>query len=282
MRTLSLGYSPCPNDTFIFYALVNRKIDTKNVMFKEVLLDVETLNQMALRSELDVTKISYHAFGCLRDEYCLLRSGSAMGRNCGPLIVAKEYYPVGDLKGKRIAIPGRLTTANLLVQLFAFDFQLHPLSLLVMPFNKIMEAITKGDVDAGVIIHEGRFTYPLHGLKQVIDLGEWWEKETGLPIPLGGIIAKRNLGEELIRRVDSIIRKSVEYSLQQREEPKHYIKQHSQELEEEVIEQHINLYVNEYSLDIGEEGLSAVRELFRRAEMRGVIRGLRGGVLCVT
>ena len=282
MRTLTLGYSPCPNDTFIFYAIVHGKVDTENVIFHEVLLDVETLNQMALRSELDVTKISYHAFGWLREDYCLLRSGSAIGRNCGPLIAAKESYTVEDLKGKRVAIPGRLTTAYLLFQLFTFDFQLHPLSFIMMPFDKIMDAIGKGDADAGLLIHEGRFTYPLYGLKKVIDLGEWWEGETGLPVPLGGIIAKRNLGEELIRRVDYLIRESIEYSLKQKEEPRLYIKQHSQELKDEVIDQHIHLYVNDYSLDIGEEGLSAVKELLRRAEMRGVIKGLRSDVLCVT
>ena len=282
MRTLSLGYSPCPNDTFIFYALVHGKIDTGDLGFKEALLDVETLNKMALRSELDITKISYHTFGFLREDYCLLRSGSAMGRGCGPLLVSKEDYAPEDLKGKRIAIPGRLTTANLLLQLFTFDSGIPFSSSVEMPFYKIMDAVSKGDVDAGLIIHEGRFTYPLYGLKKIVDLGEWWENKTGFPLPLGGILAKRNLGEDLIKRVDSFIRKSIEYSLNHKEEPKVYIKQHSQELEERVIEQHINLYVNDFSLDIGEKGLSAVRELFRRAEMREIIKGSRNNILCVT
>jgi 1,4-dihydroxy-6-naphthoate synthase len=282
MRALTLGYSPCPNDTFIFYALVHGKVDMKKVIFHEVILDVESLNQMALHSELDVTKISYHAFGWLREDYCLLRSGSAIGRNCGPLIAAKESYTVEDLRGKRVAIPGRLTTAYLLLQLLTLDFQLNPLSFIIMPFDKIIDAVGRGDADAGLLIHEGRFTYPLYGLKKVVDLGEWWEGETGLPLPLGGIIAKRNLGEELIRRVDYLIRESIEYSLRQKEEPRFYIKQHSQELEDEVIDQHIHLYVNDYSLDIGEEGLSAVKELLRRAEVGGIIKGLRSDELCVT
>lgn len=300
MRTLSLGYSPCPNDTFLFYALVHKKIDTEDLSFQEVLLDVETLNQMALRSELDITKTSYHAFGHLLENYCLLRSGSAMGRNCGPLIVSKKNYTIQNLRGKKIAIPGRLTTANLLLQLFAHKGDFVPLvkspskkgglqgkhsfpcTYIEMPFHKIMDAVVREDVDAGLVIHEGRFTYPSYGLKKVLDLGEWWEKETKLPLPLGCILAKRNLGQDLIKKIDSIIRKSIEYSLNHRKESMSYIKQHSQELEDKVIEQHINFYVNDYSLDIGEEGLSAIRELLRRAEMTGIIKKWRNDLLCVT
>jgi 1,4-dihydroxy-6-naphthoate synthase len=281
MRTLSLGYSPCPNDTFLFYALVHGKVDTGDLGFREVLVDVETLNQMALRSELDITKISYHAFGYLSEDYCLLRSGSAMGRNCGPLIVSKKNYNIQDLQGKKIAIPGRLTTANLLLQLFSQDYGITFSSIAEMPFHKIMNAVGREDMDAGLVIHEGRFTYPSYSLKKVIDLGEWWEKETGLPLPLGGILAKNNLGRDLIKEVDSIIKKSIEYSFNNRVEPKSYIKKHSQELADEVIEQHINLYVNKYSLDISEEGLSAVRELLKRAEKRGIIKQWRSDSLCV-
>jgi 1,4-dihydroxy-6-naphthoate synthase len=253
---------------------------------------------MALRSELDITKTSYHAFGYLLENYCLLRSGSAMGRNCGPLIVSKKNCNPHDLRGKKIAIPGRLTTANLLLQLFAHKEDFVPLVIspskkgglqgkhsfhctcIEMPFHKIMDSVVKEDVDAGLVIHEGRFTYHSHGLKKVLDLGEWWEKETGLPLPLGCILAKRNLGQDLIKKVDSIIRKSIEYSLNHRKESMSYIKQHSQELEEEVIEQHINFYVNDYSLDIGKEGLSAVQELYRRAESIG-IKKRRDDLLCV-
>jgi 1,4-dihydroxy-6-naphthoate synthase len=282
MRPLSIGYSPCPNDTFIFYALVNGKINTGDLVFKETLLDVETLNRMALGSQFDITKISYHALCFIREDYCLLRSGSALGRGCGPLIVSKKANTLEGLQGYRIAIPGRLTTANLLLQLFAFDSGIQFSSYIEMPFYRIMDLVSKGDVDAGLIIHEGRFTFQHYGLKKVADLGEWWEDTTGLPLPLGGILAKRNLGKDVIKKVDSLVRKSIEYSLSHRQEPKVYIKQHSQELEDQVIEQHINLYVNDYSLDIGKEGLSAVRELFRRAEMRGIIKESGNDLLCVT
>ncbi|MEK7331839.1 MAG: 1,4-dihydroxy-6-naphthoate synthase, partial [Nitrospirota bacterium] len=197
MKTLSLGYSPCPNDTFIFYALVHGKIDTGDLQFKEILLDVETLNRSAIKGELDITKVSYNAFGNLRDDYCLLRSGGALGRGCGPLVVSKRNYSMKDLKGKRIAIPGELTTAYLLLQLYDPDLKKN---IKVMPFNMVMDAVKKGEVDAGLIIHESRFTYKAYGLKKVIDLGEWWEKETGLPIPLGCIIAKRSMGEDLIHK----------------------------------------------------------------------------------
>lgn len=273
MKSISLGYSPCPNDTFIFYGLTHEKIDTKNLKFKEVLLDVETLNQKAMNTELDLTKISYHAFGYVRKKYCLQRAGSALGRGCGPLIVAKNEYTVEDLRHKKIAIPGRLTTAYLLLQLFdsAFSSPDSSSNLTVMPFNKIIHAVANDEVDAGLIIHESRFTYPSHGLKQIMDLGDWWEKQTGLLIPLGGIIAQRSLGDGLHKKVNKIIKKSIEYALNNRAEPMNYIKEHSQELSEDVINQHINLYVNDYTSDVGEEGEKAVKELLSRAEEAGII-----------
>jgi len=269
MKTLSLGYSPCPNDTFIFYALAHKKIDADGLDFREILLDVETLNQKALKGELDITKVSYNAFGNLRDEYCLLHSGGALGRNCGPLVVAKEQYEMKGLKGKKIAIPGELTTAYLLLQLYNPDFKKN---IKALPFNEIMETVKNGEVDAGLIIHESRFTYPSYGLKKIMDLGEWWEKETGLPIPLGCIIAKRSLGSGLIKKVDGLIKKSVLYAMNHRDEPVKYIKSHSQELDDSVINQHINLYVNDYSIDIGEDGVKAVEKLFAMAEEEGIIK----------
>lgn len=269
---LTLGYSPCPNDTFIFYALVHRKIDNGGLRFKEILLDVETLNQKALRAELDITKASFHAYAHLRDKYALLRSGGAMGRGCGPLVVARTKTSMDALKGKKIAIPGKLTTAFLLLQLYNPAFSEN---IVVMPFDKIMSAVKDGIVDAGLIIHESRFTYPDCGLFEIIDLGRWWEAETGLPIPLGCIIARRNLGMDLIQNIDILIRRSVGYAFGHREETKDYIKAHSQELADSVIEQHINLYVNEYSMDFGDAGLKAIEEFFRRAEDKGIISGGR-------
>jgi 1,4-dihydroxy-6-naphthoate synthase len=268
-KTLSLGYSPCPNDTFIFHALVHGKVDTTGLAFRETLLDVEALNQMALKGKLDVSKVSYHALGFLREEYCLLRSGGALGKGCGPMIVAKNPITTEDLRGKKIAIPGRLTTAYLLMQLY--DAALKDVE--VMTFDSIMEAVASGSVDAGLIIHEGRFTYPRYGLNEVIDLGQWWEELTGNPIPLGCIVAKRSLGSELINKVDALIKESILYAQGRPKDPVQYIKEHAQELEDSVIREHINLYVNDYSVDIGAEGAGAVEELFSKAEALGIIKG---------
>ncbi len=273
MKRLSLGYSPCPNDTFIFYALAHGKVDTKNLIFKETLHDVETLNQKALDTEFDLSKISYHAFGHLRKKYCLLRAGGALGKECGPLIVAKNEFTMEELRNKKIAIPGKLTTAYLLLQLFdqTFSSPDNAPNLPAMPFHTIMDAVAKDEVDAGLIIHESRFTYPSYGLKQIMDLGEWWEKQTGFPIPLGGIIAKHTLGAGLNKKVNKIIKKSIEYSFNNRDESMNYIKEHSQELSEDVIKQHIELYVNDFSVDVGQEGEKAVTELISRAEDAGII-----------
>ncbi|MBA4373263.1 MAG: 1,4-dihydroxy-6-naphthoate synthase [Thermodesulfovibrio sp.] len=268
MQLLTLGYSPCPNDTFIFYALTHSRIETGNLRFREILEDVETLNQMARRSKLDITKVSFHALGYLREDYVLLRSGGAMGNGCGPLVIAPEECRMEDLRGKTIAIPGGLTTAFLLLRLF--DPSLGE-RVKVMPFHAILSAVKNREVDAGLIIHESRFTYQAAGLKKVLDLGSWWEGLTGLPIPLGGIIAKRSLGAECIRNIELAIRHSIQYAQENPQEPKAYISRHSQELDEAVIEQHIGLYVNNYSLDLGEDGLMAVREFFRMAEENGLI-----------
>ncbi|HEY9205167.1 MAG TPA: 1,4-dihydroxy-6-naphthoate synthase [Candidatus Methanoperedens sp.] len=265
MKNISLGYSPCPNDTFIFYALVHRKVKGEMV-FSERLEDVETLNRMAFQKELDVTKASFHAFGHLREDYCLLHSGSALGRGCGPLVVAKNPVRKGELYGKKIAIPGKMTTAYLLLRLFAPDIK----NAIEMPFDHIMNAVSLGTVDAGLIIHEGRFTYPDYNLVKLVDLGEWWEKETGLPIPLGGIIAKRDLGADVIREIDRLLKMSIEYAFRNSDLTREYIKKHAQELEDDVIDQHIKLYVNDYSLDIG-NGIAAVEKLLKTAEESGLI-----------
>ena len=271
MRSVSLGYSPCPNDTFIFYALTHGNIDTENLKFREALLDVETLNRMALHAELDLTKVSYHAFGHVRNNYLLLRAGGALGRGCGPLVVTKKDFSLDDLKKKRILIPGKFTTAYLLLQLYDPAFCHGSSSVTEMPFDKIIGAVAHEEADAGLIIHESRFTYPSHGLKAVIDLGEWWEQETGLPIPLGGIIAKHSLGSGLHKKINRALRQSVEYAFANRSEPMDYIKAHSQELSESVINRHIDLYVNDFSADIGQEGEKAITELLRRAEDSGIM-----------
>lgn len=259
----SIGYSPCPNDTFIFYALTHKKLKS-DMEFSEILRDVETLNRMALRKELDITKTSFHAFGFLRDDYCLLHSGSALGGGCGPLLVAKA--PVPDLASSKVAIPGKMTTAYLLLRLFAPGIK----NIVEMPFDRIMNAVSLGVVDAGLIIHEGRFTYPKYNLIKLIDLGEWWEEETGLPIPLGGILARRDLGAEVIRDIDRTIKESVEYAFKNRAETRDYIKSNAQELDDDVIDQHIRLYVNDYTLDIG-DGIIAIEKLMKTAEELSLI-----------
>jgi len=267
MKTLSLGYSPCPNDTYIFYALTHGKVDIPGFSIVERLEDVETLNQLALGGQLDLTKISYHALGHLRDRYALLRSGGALGRGCGPLVIASEATGMHALRGRRIAIPGRLTTANLLLQLYGAGYD----DLLVAPFDQIMPILKRGEAAAGVIIHESRFTYKNSGFHEVLDLGAWWEKDTGLPIPLGGILARRDLGSETIKAVDRAVRSSLEYARLNPGEPRAYIREHAQELDDRVIDAHIDLYVNNFSLDLDEEGGAAVETLMARAEARGLI-----------
>lgn len=267
MTELSLGYSPCPNDTFIFFALVHGLIDCAGFRFRERLEDVETLNRLARDGVLDVSKVSYHAVGHLRDDYCLLRSGGALGRGCGPLVVTKNARSMGELRGQQIAVPGRYTTAALLLRLFdpALD------SLVYLPFHEIMGAVARGEVAAGVIIHESRFTFPEYGLAKLLDLGDWWEAETGHPIPLGGIVAKRSLGGEAIAAIDRALRASVDYARRHPGEANGYIRAHSQEMSDEVCAAHINLYVNEHSLELGAAGERAVSYLLARAEDAGII-----------
>jgi 1,4-dihydroxy-6-naphthoate synthase len=267
MKSLSLGYSPCPNDTYIFYALTHKKVAIPGHTIEQRLEDVETLNQLALNGLLDLTKISYHALGHLRDRYTLLLSGGALGRGCGPLVIAPGLTDMQALRGKRIAVPGKLTTANLLLQLYGNGYE----DLLILPFDQIMSALQSGAADAGVIIHESRFTYQQAGFHEVLDLGAWWEADSGLPIPLGGILARRDLGEKTIRMADDAIRSSLEYARLNPQEPHSYIKEHAQELENEVIDAHIHLYVNDFSLNLGDDGIMAVDTLLSRAESRGLI-----------
>lgn len=271
-RPLTLGFSPCPNDTFMFYPLVHRLVEAAGLSFSERLEDVETLNLLALKGELDVTKVSYHALGHIRDTYCLLRSGSALGRGCGPLLVAADGITPADLRGKTIAVPGRYTTALLLLRLFDPTLD----TFLVMPFNEIMDAVLRGDADAGLIIHESRFTYQGYGLHKLLDLGEWWEGETGLPIPLGGIVARRSLGAETIAGIERALRDAVAYGRTHPAEAARYICEHAQEMSQEVCASHIDLYVNDFSVDLGDEGLQAIRCLMERAEQAGIIPAFEG------
>ena len=256
---MRLGYSFCPNDTFIFHALTHGLVAGEQV--EEVLADVETLNQWANEGRLELTKVSYHAYFHVLDRYVALRSGGALGRGVGPLLVAK---PGRELR--RVATPGLWTTAHLLLGLARPELECH-----CMRYDLIMSAIQAGEVDGGVIIHESRFTYPEQGLEARLDLGEWWEGETGLPLPLGAILARRDLGPARLRELDIAVRHSLEQAWADPSQSKAYIRQHAHELSEQVVEQHISTFVNDFSLDVGTEGERAVAELHRRAVATGLV-----------
>ena len=260
---LSLGFSSCPNDAFIFDAMVHGKIDTEGIVFDPLIEDVESLNQGALNGHLDITKLSFHAFGYVWDDYVLLNSGSALGRGCGPLVVSKTNQNSRDLDTKHltVAIPGKYTTANFLFSL-VFPEVGDKREIL---FSEIEDAVLNESVDLGVIIHENRFTFEQRGVVKVLDLGEYWEKETGSPIPLGGIAMKRDKDEAMKLKVDRILKRSVEFAIDNPASSKEYVQELAQEMDEKVIQQHIALYVNEYSVDLGEEGRAAVSKLFEKA-----------------
>lgn len=268
---LTLGFSPCPNDTFIFDALIHHKVDTEGLEFDVLYEDVETLNQKAFNNALAVTKLSYHAYAYAIDHYTLLDAGSALGFGVGPLLICKNpqlaaQLAAGDGQGAngaalRIGIPGRFTTANFLLGL-AFP-QLDDKR--EMLFSNIEQALLDETIDLGLIIHENRFTYQDKGLHKVVDLGDYWEKETGSPIPLGGIVVQRQLPDGVKHRINRVLRKSVEYALANPKSGINFIRSHAQEMEEAVMYQHINLYVNQYSVSLGTAGRHAVQRLFDEA-----------------
>ena len=264
---LSLGFSPCPNDTFIFHALVHGLIDSELGFGEPLLADVEQLNRWAQQERLDVTKMSFHAFGHVRDRYQLLGSGGALGRGCGPLLIARPGETLAGLRRGRIAVPGRLTTAALLCKMFLPDAE-HAVE---MRFDQIVAAVAGGEVEGGVIIHESRFTYQQDGLICLEDLGRWWEETHDLPLPLGCIVARKSLGQGRLRAVEEAVAASVRYAMAHPQESLTYIRRHSQELAEEVVRSHIALYVNDFSVDYGEEGRRAIRTFLELAEGVGAI-----------
>ncbi len=270
---LSLSFSPCPNDCFMFDAVVHERIDLEGLVFSVRMADVEALNRSAFAGEADVTKLSFHAFAYCSDEYALLDAGSALGRNCGPLLISRRPIPVEDVAAGRlrVAIPGRYTTANFLLGL-AFPAVQDKTELV---FSEIEPALLAGRFDAGLIIHENRFTSADKGLRKIIDLGEYWEGETGMPIPLGGIVINRRLPEEVQQKVNRIVRRSVEYAFEHRDASLPFVRANSQEMSADVMYKHIDLYVNEYSVDLGPEGRRAVALLFEKAAASGVIPAAR-------
>jgi len=252
---LTLGFSPCPNDTFIFDALVNKKIDTDGITVQPVLEDVQTLNEWALQGRLPITKISYGVLPLLLDNYIVLNAGGALGKGVGPLLITKQAGANNkEVNDMTIAIPGEHTTAHMLFSL-AYP---QAVKKKFMLFSAIEDAVLKGEVDAGVIIHENRFTYQQKGLHKLVDLGEYWEGKTGNPIPLGGIVMKKTFDTALQQKVDALIKRSLEYAFKNYPLITDYVKQHSQEMSETVMRQHIDLYVNNYSLQLGPDGKAAV------------------------
>jgi 1,4-dihydroxy-6-naphthoate synthase len=283
---LTLGFSPCPNDTFIFDALIHHKIDTEGLEFEVFYDDVETLNQKAFRGELDITKLSYHAFAYMTDKYVLLDSGSALGFGVGPMLISDLEISVSDLEknlindpksGTRepiIGIPGKFTTANFLLGL-AFPEATNKKEIV---FSEIEDSVLDGRIDIGLIIHENRFTYQDKGLKKIIDLGDYWEKRTGCAIPLGGIVVNRNLPLDVQHKINRVLRKSVEFAFANPKSGVEFIRQHAQEMSEEVMYKHIELYVNQYSVDLGVEGRKAINLMFDTALEKGIIPEIKDGI----
>jgi 1,4-dihydroxy-6-naphthoate synthase len=266
---LTLGFSPAPNDCFMFDAMVHRRIDLEGLEFDVRMADIEALNAAAFAGQIDVTKLSFHAYAYCIGNYVLLDAGSALGRKCGPLLISKREISRDDVAGGdlQIAIPGKYTTANFLLSL-AFPRATRKSQLL---FSDIEGAVLDGTMDAGLIIHENRFTYAAKGLRKIIDLGEYWESETGAAIPLGGIVINRALPEDVQQRVNRVMRRSVEYAFANRTASLPFVRANAQEMSEDVMYQHIDLYVNEYSVDLGREGRRAVEVLFERAKGVDVI-----------
>ena len=264
---LTLGFSPCPNDTFIFDAMVHGRIDTEGLEFDYFLTDVEELNRKALSSDVDITKISYHAYAYAAENYLILDAGSALGHRNGPLLISKRRIRVAELPGLKIAIPGKLTTANLLFSI-AWPEVRNKTEYL---FSKIEDALLKDEVDAGLIIHETRFTYYKRGLHKLADMGEYWETLTGFPIPLGAIVIKRNIPDDIAKKVNRIVRRSLEYAYKDSFASYDFVAGNAREMDSTVMNNHIKLFVNEYTLNLGKKGREAIIEMFRIGGEKGVI-----------
>lgn len=272
---LTLGFSPCPNDTFIFDALIHHKIDTEGLEFEVFYDDVETLNQKAMKGELDITKLSFHAFAYVANQYALLDAGSALGFGVGPLLISKNHFDESRLQTPnselKIGIPGKYTTANFLLGI-AYP---HLQNKQELVFSEIESALLNDQIDLGLIIHENRFTYQDKGLNKIVDLGDYWEKLTGCAIPLGGIVINRNLDREVQLKVNRLIRQSVEFAFAHPKSGIDFIRQHAQAMEESVMYKHIELYVNKYSINLGEEGRKAVDTLFKLAQEKNIIPAIQ-------
>lgn len=271
MSAINIGYSPCPNDTFIFDALANGKIELENLTFEPHLADVEALNKWALTGKLAVTKISFSAYMQVQEQYILLNAGAALGQNCGPLVVCRPDFEPKDMATARIAIPGEMTTANFLFSLKYPQAKQKTAFL----FSDIEDAVLDGRADVGLIIHENRFTYAERGLALLADLGAFWQDTTGSPIPLGGIAARRDLPLATLQAIDNAVKRSVEFAQMQPASSFDYVCQHAQTMSPEVMRQHIALYVNDFSRDLGAQGRQAVELLFQKAKDLGLIKNIQ-------
>ena len=268
-REIRVGHSPDSDDAFMFYALTHDKLDNGDLRFIHQLEDIETLNRRALQGELEVSAVSIHAFAHLADRYALLASGCSMGDHYGPKIVTRDPATLDEVRGRTIAIPGKLTTAYLTLQLLLGK----DVKVEVMPFDQILPAVVEGKVDAGLIIHEGQLYYGDKGLHQVIDLGVWWQEQTGLPLPLGGNVVRRDLGEETVNEIARLLRASIVYALENRKEALDYALQYARDLDPALADQFVGMYVNQWTVDYGDRGREAVRLLLKRGAEAGLIPG---------
>jgi 1,4-dihydroxy-6-naphthoate synthase len=259
-REITIGHSPDPDDAFMFYALTHGKLDTAGLTFKEVIQDIESLNHRAVEGELDVTALSVHAYGYVMDKYALLASGGSFGDRVGPIVVANKPMEVGELADDRIAVPGTMTTAYLLLKLLLMNFKFE-----VVAFDKIMDAVKNGDVDAGLLIHEGQITYQKAGLHKVTDLGEWWHADTGLPVPLGVNAVRKDLGKQLMRKISELLTESIQYALSHREEAVAYAMKFGRGMDRAMTDRFVGMYVNSWTLNMGNKGREAITLLLTRA-----------------
>jgi 1,4-dihydroxy-6-naphthoate synthase len=271
-QLITVGHSPDPDDAFMFYALAHDKLDTGNLQFRHELQDIETLNRRALRGELEVTAVSLHAYAHLLDRYALLPSGCSMGDHYGPMIVARRPLGLDELKGVRIAVPGTLTTAYLALRLLlaAQGLSTPPVHE-VIPFDQVIQAVAEGRFEAGLIIHEGQLTFQNQGLHLVVDLGVWWQDRTGLPLPLGGNVVRRDLGADTIRQISRLIKESIRYSLDHRQDALQYALRYARDMDLSLADRFVGMYVNEWTLDYGPRGREAVRRLLQEGHRAGVI-----------
>ena len=266
-KELTFGYSPCPNDTFMFNALANGKVGVDGYRLKPELHDVETLNTMAMDAVLDVTKLSFYAWMAVKDSYLLLNSGAAMGFGCGPVLIAKGPLNQADIRHSRVVLPGQWTTAHLLFRLWAPDTR----QRVFVSYDRIFDMLTSDQADCGVIIHECRFTFEEAGFSTIVDLGAWWENKTGLPIPLGAIAVRKRLGQPLITKIDAAVNQSIRQAMRQPEAALPYIRQHAQEMDATVLQKHIRSFVNDFSLDLSQKGRQAIDVLERMAQQAGAL-----------